>query len=53
LSFIDRPVGRGLDAQYLAELLRVHHAKLKAWQPDDSQTRQLLQLVYHITEQSG
>jgi len=30
----------GKDAQYLAELLLSHHAKLKPWQPDDSQTRQ-------------
>ncbi len=37
----------GKDAQYLAELLLSHHDKLKAWQPDDSQTRQLQQLVLH------
>ncbi len=37
----------GKDAQYLAELLLSHHPKLKAWQPDDSQTRQLQQLVFH------
>ena len=37
----------GKDAQYLAELLLAHHAKLKAWQPNDPQTRRLLQLVYH------
>lgn len=37
----------GKDAQYLAELLLSHHDKLKAWQPDDSQTRQLQQLVFH------
>jgi len=37
----------GKDAQYLAELLLAHHSKLKPWQPDDSQTRQLLQLTYH------
>jgi hypothetical protein len=37
----------GKDAQYLAELLLTHHDKLKAWQPDDSQTRQLQQLVVH------
>ena len=35
------------DAQYLAELILSHHQKLKAWQPDDSQTRQLQQLVLH------
>jgi transposase len=47
----------GKDAQYLAELLLAHHAKLKAWQPDDPQTRQLLQLTYHrravINERTG
>ncbi len=37
----------GKDAQYLAELLLSHHEKLKPWQPDDSQTRQLQQLVLH------
>src|SRR6185503_8046430 len=37
----------GKDAQYLAELLLSHHDKLKPWQPDDSQTRQLQQLVFH------
>ena len=37
----------GKDAQYLAELLLTHHDKLKPWQPDDSQTRQLQQLVMH------
>ena len=37
----------GKDAQYLAELLLSHHPKLKPWQPDDSQTRQLQQLVLH------
>src|SRR5205809_2178435 len=37
----------GKDAQYLAELLLSHPDKLKAWQPDDSQTRQLQQLVFH------
>jgi transposase len=35
------------DAQYLAELILSHHEKLKPWQPDDSQTRQLQQLVLH------
>jgi len=47
----------GKDAQYLAELLLTHHAKLKAWQPDDSQTRQLQQLVSHrravVDERTG
>jgi transposase len=37
----------GKDAQYLAELLFTHHSKLKAWQPDDAQTRRLQQLVSH------
>jgi transposase len=37
----------GKDAQYLAELLFTHHAKLKPWQPDDAQTRRLQQLVSH------
>jgi len=37
----------GKDAQYLAELLLTHHNKLKAWQPDDGQTRLLQQLVRH------
>lgn len=37
----------GKDALYLAELLLTHHDKLKVWQPDDSQTRLLQQLVSH------
>jgi transposase len=37
----------GKDAQYLAELLFTHHSKLKAWHPDDAQTRRLQQLVSH------
>lgn len=37
----------GTDAQYLAELLANHRDKLKAWQPQDSQTRLLQQLVAH------
>src|SRR5258708_23813505 len=37
----------GKDAQYLAELLLNHRHKLKAWQPQDSQTRLLQQLVVH------
>jgi transposase len=45
------------DAEYLAELLLTHHGKLKAWQPDDSQTRQLQQLVSHrravVDERTG
>lgn len=47
----------GKDAQYLAELLLNHHHKLKPWQPDDSQTRQLQQLVLHrravVDERTG
>jgi transposase len=35
------------DAQYLAELLLTHHAKLKPWAPEDSATRALQQLVLH------
>lgn len=45
------------DSQYLAELLLTHHAKLKPWQPDDPQTRQLQQLVSHrravVDERTG
>jgi len=37
----------GKDAQYLAELLATHRDKLKSWQPQDSQTRLLQQLVAH------
>jgi transposase len=37
----------GKDAQYLAELLLSHSTKFKAWQPQDSQTRLLQQLVAH------
>src|SRR5687767_6441646 len=47
----------GKDALYLAELLLTHHPKLKPWQPDDSQTRQLQQLVTHrravVNERTG
>lgn len=47
----------GKDAQYLAELLFTHHDKLKAWQPDDAQTRLLQQLVSHrravVDERTG
>ena len=35
------------DALYLAELLLSHHAKLKLWAPEDSQTRAVQQLVFH------
>ncbi len=37
----------GKDAQYLAQLLLSHHDKLKAWLPDDTQTRHLQHLVAH------
>jgi Transposase and inactivated derivatives len=47
----------GKDAQYLAELVLTHHTKLKPWQPDNSQTRRLQQLVSHrravIDERTG
>lgn len=47
----------GKDAQYLAELLLTHHGKFKPWQPDDSATRQLQQLVSHrravVDERTG
>jgi transposase len=35
------------DAQFLADLLAKHPQKLKAWRPQDSQTRLLQQLVVH------
>src|ERR1039457_2444030 len=35
------------DADYLADLLLTHHAKLKPWAPEDSATRTVQQLVYH------
>jgi len=37
----------GKDAQFLADLLANHPDKLKAWRPQDSQTRLLQQLVAH------
>jgi transposase len=47
----------GKDARYLGELLLTHHDKLKPWQPDDSQTRRLQQLVSHrravVDERTG
>lgn len=47
----------GKDAEYLAELLLTHYDKLKPWEPDDSQTRQLQQLVVHrravVDERTG
>ena len=45
------------DALYLAELLLSHHAKLKAWAPEDSQTRAVQQQVFHrravVDERTG
>jgi transposase len=45
------------DAQYLAELLLTHHAKLKPWAPEDSPTRAVQQLVFHrravVNERTG
>src|SRR5215471_8704603 len=35
------------DAEYLADLLLTHHAKLPAWAPEDSATRAVQQLVFH------
>lgn len=35
------------DAEYLAELLLHHRERLRAWQPDDEQTRSLRLLVEH------
>jgi len=35
------------DADYLADLLLHHHAKLPAWAPEDAPTRALQQLVFH------
>jgi transposase len=57
-SFVtSRAKDDGKDAQYLAELLLTHHAKLKPWQPDDQQTRRLQQLVSHrravVDERTG
>lgn len=57
-SFVtSRAKDDGKDAGYLAELLLTHHGKLKAWQPDDSQTRRLQQLVSHrravVDERTG
>ena len=47
----------GKDALYLADLLLSHHDKLKPWQPDDSLTRQLQQMVLHrravVDERTG
>jgi transposase len=45
------------DARYLSELLLTHHAKLKPWAPQDSQTRAVQQLVFHrrvvVDERTG
>jgi transposase len=45
------------DAEYLADLLLSHHAKLPAWSPEDSATRAVQQLVFHrravIDERTG
>ena len=35
------------DAEYLADLLLTHHAKLPVWTPEDSATRAVQQLVFH------
>jgi len=35
------------DAEYLADLLLNHHAKLPVWAPQDSATRAVQQLVFH------
>lgn len=35
------------DAEYLADLLLNHHAKLPAWAPEDSATRAVQQAVFH------
>ena len=45
------------DADYLADLLLTHHAKLKPWAPEDSATRAVQQLVFHrravVDERTG
>lgn len=45
------------DADYLADLLLTHHAKLPVWSPDDSATRAVQQLVFHrravVDERTG
>ena len=35
------------DAEYLADLLLTHQAKLPVWRPEDSATRAVQQLVFH------
>jgi len=45
------------DADYLADLLLTHHAKLPVWSPEDSATRAVQQLVFHrravVDERTG
>lgn len=45
------------DAEYLADLLLAHHARLPAWAPEDSATRAVQQLVFHrravVDERTG
>lgn len=45
------------DAEYLADLLLTHHAKLSVWAPEDSATRAVQQLVLHrravVDERTG
>jgi transposase len=45
------------DADYLADLLYTHYAKLKAWSPEDDPTRAIQQLVFHrravVDERTG
>lgn len=45
------------DAEYLADLLLTHHAKLPVWAPEDSATRGVQQLVLHrravVDERTG
>jgi transposase len=45
------------DAEYLADLLLTHHAKLPRWSPEDSATRSVQQLVVHrravVDERTG
>ena len=45
------------DADFLADLLLHHHAKLPAWAPEDSATRAVQQLVFHrravVDERTG
>jgi hypothetical protein len=47
----------GKDADYLAELVLSHSAKLRPWAPEDAQTRRLQQLVTHrravVNERTG